>query len=228
MALDHIGMLFYPDVSAFRIVGRFAFPIFAFLLAEGCRYTRNRAKHFWLIFGLGVFCVIAYYVFDRSFYGNILITFSLSTLIIYAVQNLKKAVFADNKLLFDILLALVLLFMAVSGSYLLTTFLIIDYGFSGILTPVFIALVSSCGDAVPPILKKLDNLFVKLILLSAGLIWVSFTISLGFAIQIYSLIAVALLMLYNGKRGSAKLKYFFYIFYPVHLALLQLIAYLVG
>ena len=46
-------------------------------------------------------------------------------------------------------------------------------------------------------------------------------------IQHYALLAVPLLLLYNGQRGKAKLKYFFYIFYPVHLVVLQGIAWLV-
>ena len=45
MALDHIGLLFFPDVMLFRALGRIAFPIFAYMIAEGCRYTKNRAKY---------------------------------------------------------------------------------------------------------------------------------------------------------------------------------------
>ena len=47
---------------------------------------------------------------------------------------------------------------------------------------------------------------------------------LGFAtggIQILSLLAIPLLYCYNGQRGKWKMKYFFYIFYPAHLVLLQ-------
>ena len=46
--------------------------------------------------------------------------------------------------------------------------------------------------------------------------------------QHYALLALPLLLLYSGKRGTANLKYFFYIFYPVHLAVLQGIAWIVG
>jgi len=43
-----------------------------------------------------------------------------------------------------------------------------------------------------------------------------------------SLLALPLLYLYNGKRGRGAPKYFFYIFYPAHLAALQLISWIVG
>ena len=39
--------------------------------------------------------------------------------------------------------------------------------------------------------------------------------------QIYCLLALPLLALYSGKRGKRKMKYFFYLFYPLHLALLE-------
>ena len=37
------------------------------------------------------------------------------------------------------------------------------------------------------------------------------------SVQFYSLLAIPLLALYNGKRGTKKLKYVFYVFYPLHL-----------
>ena len=41
MLLDHAGLLFFPSEMGFRIAGRLAFPIFAFMIAEGCKYTRS-------------------------------------------------------------------------------------------------------------------------------------------------------------------------------------------
>lgn len=45
--------------------------------------------------------------------------------------------------------------------------------------------------------------------------------------EIFAFFAIIPAALYNGKRGL-KMKYFFYAFYPVHLFLLYLIAYLMG
>lgn len=42
-------------------------------------------------------------------------------------------------------------------------------------------------------------------------------------VRLFSLLALPLILLYNGKRGNLRLKYFFYAFYPLHLALLAAI-----
>lgn len=47
MLIDHIGMIFFPDIIGFRAIGRLSFPLFAFGIAEGVACTRN----FWKYFG---------------------------------------------------------------------------------------------------------------------------------------------------------------------------------
>lgn len=47
MLIDHIGMIFFPDIIGFRAIGRLSFPLFAFGIAEGVACTRN----FWNYFG---------------------------------------------------------------------------------------------------------------------------------------------------------------------------------
>ena len=61
MTLDHIGVILFPQVEILRILGRLALPIFAFMIAEGCKYTRNRRKYFGMVFGLGTVCLVVYY-----------------------------------------------------------------------------------------------------------------------------------------------------------------------
>ena len=45
MAIDHIGAVLFPQYLEFRIIGRIAFPIFAFTLVEGFLHTRDVKKY---------------------------------------------------------------------------------------------------------------------------------------------------------------------------------------
>lgn len=203
MTIDHIGVILFPRVAILRILGRLALPIYAFMIAEGCKYTRNKKKYFGMVFGLGAVCQVVYYFFDGSMYLSILITFSLSILTIYALQYLKERNTALSGVVF---------LCTVSAVWVLNLFFTIDYGFWGCMLPVFAAL---------PHKTKYDQAPIRISLLGLGLLFLS--VSLG-GIQIFSLAALPLLYCYSGKRGTMNLKYFFYIFYPTHLVVLEGIA----
>ena len=66
MIIDHLGLIFYPDLLWLRMLGRLSMPLFAFAIAEGCRYTKNKWKHFFLLFGLGTICQLVYFIFDPT------------------------------------------------------------------------------------------------------------------------------------------------------------------
>ena len=56
-------------------------------------------------------------------------------------------------------------------------------------------------------------------------------VCLGFRftnVQMWALLALPLLALYNGQRGKWKMKYFFYIYYMLHLVIIQGLAFLLG
>lgn len=207
MVLDHAGLMFFPGNALFRILGRLAFPIFAFMIAEGSKYTRNRAKYFGQLFGLAVVCQIVYFLVDGSMYLSILFTFSLSLLMIFSLQYCKEKPTAFPAAVF---------LLSVGSVRLLNHVFTIDYGFWGCMVPLFAAL---------PHKTRFDSIPVNVACLSLGLLILSL-VSGGW--QLWSLAAVPLLLLYSGKRGKHKMKYFFYIFYPVHLALLQILAWIVA
>lgn len=206
MTLDHAGFLLFPQYPVFRILGRLSMPIFAYMIAEGCKYTRNRRKYFGMIFGLGSVCQAVYYLFAGDTYLSILITFSLSILTVYALQYCKQKKTVLSGLVFAAVVAAI---------YGLNQKLTIDYGFWGCMLPVFATLLHG---------TKYDCPAVSTLLLGIGLIPLSLSIG---GDQFYSLFTLPILLAYNGKRGKANLKYFFYIFYPVHLVVLQGIAELV-
>jgi len=203
MTLDHAGLMLFPEYPIFRILGRLALPIFAFMIAEGCKYTRNRKKYFGMVFGLGTVCQIVYWFVDHSLYFSILITFSLSILMVYTLQTFQKHRNGPSFLLF---------FAAVAAVWWLNRIFTIDYGFWGCLLPVFPALCHK---------TKFDRLPVQTALLAFGLLLLAADTG---SVQYWSLLALPLLLCYSGRRGKGNLKYFFYIFYPAHLVVLEAIA----
>lgn len=217
MLLDHVGLLFFPEEPIFRILGRIAFPIFAYMIAEGCRYTKNRMKYLGMIAGMGIVFQIVYFVAMQSLYQGILVTFSLAIITIYAIDGILKSKKLWVCLASLAALAFVAVFLFVLPSLLRETDFGIDYGVWGILIPVIVYFVPShkwriCGVAI--------------LLLIRAIYYTLFPLSLG-VLQWFSLLSIPLLALYSGKRGRAKMKYVFYIFYPAHLVILYGIAMLI-
>ena len=90
MLLDHVGLFFFPGEMGFRIAGRLAFPIFAFMIAEGCRYTRSRWRYWGMIAALAAVCQAVYYFAAGDTYLSVLVTFSLAIPVVWALREFQK------------------------------------------------------------------------------------------------------------------------------------------
>ncbi len=229
MLCDHIGVIFFPYDFAWRIVGRLAFPIFAFFIAEGCKHTKNRTKYLAMLAGMAALFQIVYtLVMDGSLYTSIFVTFSVSIALIYLLDECKKAIL-DKKgrlsLKIGWSVAFVAAVVAVWGiNQISYRDFYIDYGFWGIMTPVFASFFHAPKDA-PTLWKSLDEPYISALAISIPLLFLAIeSVGLGFPQQYYAFLAIPLLLLYSGKRGKWKMKYFFYIFYPAHLVILYGIA----
>ena len=69
MVIDHTAAALTLPRSVdtlMRSIGRMAFPIYAFFIAEGCRYTRSRERY---MLRLGLFGLISQFPFVFAFYG---------------------------------------------------------------------------------------------------------------------------------------------------------------
>ena len=64
MLIDHIGAIIFPTQMGFRIIGRFSFPIFCFLLVEGFHHTKDVKKY---MIRLGIFALISEIPYDLAF-----------------------------------------------------------------------------------------------------------------------------------------------------------------
>ncbi len=210
MTIDHIGYIFFPEVMWLRIVGRIAFPIFAYMIAEGCLYTKDRRRYLLTMAGVAlIYQGVMFFMID-SVYQCILVTFSFSIALIYALDRAEKQkTIGAYAALLAVLAAAV--FVSVSlPTVLFWTDFQVDYGIWGILLPVAVYAAKKHHDV--PILGMV--LLIPLAMDSVSIQW-------------YSLLSVPLLMLYNGERGKIRMKNFFYLYYPIHLIVLYGISMLI-
>lgn len=225
MLIDHAGLLLFPQYEWMRWCGRLAMPLFAFFIAEGARHTSNRMRYFLRTFLLGFACQSVYFAEEilsggvRSIYLNILFTFSFSMLICFAYLDLEKALInRDKTRIFSKMLVFVFAVVAIFAFQTFCTYskefvgleISFEYGFAGAVLPLFALLGKG---------KKKQLVFYSL-----GLVLFALSLCDAMPYAWFALVDVPLLLLYNGKRGSGKFKYAFYVFYPLHLALLYLIA----
>ena len=203
MTLDHAGLILLPHVPLLRILGRLAFPIYAYMIAEGCRHTHHRKRYLLSMAGLALACQAVYLLAAGSLYMSVLVSFSLAILTIYALDFARERGGIAFLLPLAALSAVVFLTRALPR-LLPGTDYDIDYGLWGILLPVLVYLAEGKGE--------------KLLMASLALGMIALDSS---TVQWWSLAALPLLYAYNGTRGKWKMKYLFYVYYPLHLVVLQ-------
>ncbi|MCC8192366.1 MAG: conjugal transfer protein TraX [Ruminococcus sp.] len=213
MVIDHIGAELFPDLTILRIIGRLSFPLFSYFIYEGCKYTHNKLRYFFQVFALGILCIIGYYVYSREIFLNVLITFSLSICVLYVVKFFKgKASGSVGRGA----LGAVLSIACILAVYVLCSWMRVDYGFFGIMLPVFAEIFDDGSK---------QNKVMPLAGFSIGLLLLA--IDRG-GTQYFGLFAIVLLALYSGERGKWRMKYFFYWFYPLHLIVIGAISAVIG
>ena len=204
MLIDHVGLMFFPNQLWMRAVGRLAFPIFAFFIAEGFRYTRSKLRYLLTVFALGVACHTVYYIVTRSASFNVLITFSLSLCLLILLDKALSDVRqnAAEKFLYIAAFAAALLAVTVICHYAE-----VDYGLLGVMLPLWPSFAQSKRG--------------RLCAFAGGLLPLCISAAIeGMPVQFFAYLALIPLFFYNEKPGKPRLKYFFYAFYPAHLALL--------
>lgn len=206
MLIDHIGFVFFPENYVFNAIGRLSFPLFAWLIANGSIHTKNM-QHY--ILKLAVFAVISQVPFllmarlhDDTFRGiNVMATLLLGLITIGAIHR------TTNRLI-----SACIIIATSSLAQILGT----DYGMIGVLSVVVFYMYrkdESRMVLLQTILLALPS-FADVLFFNR---WSFFTI------QPVSLLSLLLIALYNGKEGP-KTSYYLYLFYPVHMTLLYIIA----
>lgn len=219
MLIDHMGAILFPGINILRIIGRIAFPIFAFLLAEGCYYTKNKLRHLLVISGFAIVMQTVLFIATKMTDFSIFMHFSIAVGICLLIDLVEKFI-KDKKILFSILMifAIILITILIFLFDKYTPYLYMNYGIYAIFTPVILYIIRKY-------IKYLRTLFAILIICASMVLMHFFTL---YMFQLYGMIACIFIILYNGKKGKFNLKYLFYIFYPIHMVILYGISMLLG
>lgn len=211
MLTDHVGAILLPEVPVLRCVGRLAFPIFAFFIAEGYAHTRDFGRYFRRLAILAVVSEIPFNLENGAVFDparqNVLFTFCLALLTLRGLEALGRERGFGRWAGCGLVLA-----AGFAAGELLRT----DYGGWGVVT---VALLQLCRDG------KYAKLWLLLAMAAVnGLGMGSLTMPVfggEMPIQIFAVAALPMIWLYNGQAGPKGLRRAFYVFYPAHLLVLE-------
>ena len=192
MLIDHIGLLFFPDDSLFRIVGRIAFPLYCWFLVQGYRYTRHLGRYMRRLFALACLSQIPFMLATGHDDLNVIFTLLLSLAALHVADRMQPE---WKKMLL------------LTGILCLVVWVPMDYGPYGLLLVFVYRYLSGWKLLV-------GHLLVNALFWSLN--------GHGFAIQLYSMLGSLLIVLPLSVRLRPGLRWIYISFYPAHLAALYL------
>lgn len=203
MVVDHAGLALFPSVGAFRCVGRAAFPLYCFLLAQGYIHTRSVRAYARRLLLLALLSEIP---FDLLIFGrvscaveqNVLFSLLLGLLALYADDALRARPPAA--------------WLAVGSLCLAAMAAHVSFGWLGIA----LCLCARRFGESP--LRAVLGMGAMLLLYTLSLL-LSGVAASWVLTSLCALAALAPILLYNGRRGLRvpALTFLFYAAYPLHL-----------
>ena len=197
MVIDHVGAILFPDQIWMRVIGMVAFPVYAYCLAEGFRYTSDYRRY---LGRLALFAILSEIPFDLAFYGvpfsfahqNVFFTLTLGLILLWVLERCREQL------------------LLCAGAFAVLCFLAqalhMDYGAGGLLM-VFAFYLAQQGTS--PWIGWGIFVFINLFGYAGGVQWAA-------------ILALLPIGLYSGKAGKKKQRFFYWI-YPLHLLLLWVI-----
>ncbi len=218
MLFDHFGDACFKSISWMNLIGRFAFPIFAFQISEGYIHTKNLKKYFLRLLLFALISQIPFTLFlstyTQGFAVNIFATLFVGLFAIFTYDKIcscKLHLIKNEKANSYISKIIGFLFVILLG--LFAEVCHFDYGFFGIAIIFLFYLFKN---------NKLAMVisYITLCILKYGIQIISYGFNVWYVfLAIFTILPIIFICLYNGKQGR-KIKYLLYFFYPVHLVIL--------
>ena len=217
MTIDHVCDLIYPGfpaepgAMALHIVGRLTAPIMWFFVCEGYHYTHDAKKY---MMRMGIFAAISHFAYCFAF-GIDPVPF-------------RTGIFNQTSVMYPLFIAVVVLWMQdhelpvkdwVKNTLI---FVLIWSAFPADWSCIAILAILKMYEKRGDLNAQMKEILLYVALYAA----VSFFfVSKAYALaQIGVLLVYPVLKLYNGEKGQAKwMKWFFYLYYPIHLVVIGLL-----
>ena len=194
-----------------RRIGRIAFPLFIFLLIEGFFYTRSRRKYFGRML---LFALLSEFPFDLAFFlrpseihknvwwrldhQNVFFTLAIGFLVIWIMETLRPKEWKGFT--WDLIPRVLLAAASVWAGIRLAKWMHTDYSWAGVSAISLGYLIRLTGHRE----LELFGILGPLIKLNS--------------MESIAVLDFALTSRYFGFKGESRMsKWFFYLFYPVHL-----------
>ena len=198
MFLDHYYVIIGGS-KLLNILGRLSFPIFAFSISEGYSHTKDLKKYIMRLLSFAVIIQIPNFFGLQEYPLNIFFTLFMGLFCLMILDN--------NRLNIIIRYIIVIYLCYISEK------LGLDYGAYGVLLIIMFHKFRN----------KKKSLFIVFLILNIVFI----TIGSLSEVQMYSIFSLIPIFLYNGDKGYS-MKYFFYLFYPLHFIFIYILNYLIG
>ena len=229
MLCDHVWATLLFDVTPLAYIGRIAFPIFAFMLAEGFFHTKNHKKY---LLRMLIFAVISEIPFNMLVGGgifylthqNVLWTFLIALCAMLILEQLKDRSIAIRCICYPLIVLI---------AFLVGFITFVDYFGYGVITVLLFYF--TCTTRKDPLPKRLIMMLIQLIVIIIinckflGGIYFPFELfghTFEIPTQYFAVLSLPIIWLYNGTQGPYNkfIKYLYYSFYPLHMLIISLVA----
>lgn len=210
MISDHASVIFLGEqTTLWRNIGRLAFPIFAFLIAQGALHSKNKLKYLLRLIAFAFISEVPYdLAFGSSYFDmsgqNVYFTLSLGLISVIILDFLMQHRVGILGILSTALCGF-------GAAYLNS-----DYGFMGVVVITLMFVFSEASQSVKYIGFALSAFMT-------AIAYVPLTSVYFIPAQLPAVFSAVPISLYSGKHGKKMNKYIFYIFYPAHILVLYLI-----
>lgn len=219
MLCDHTWVTLFPSEEWLTCVGRLAYPIFAFMIAEGYTHTRDLRKYMLRLFFWAAVTEIPFNLMCSGsiffpFHQNVLWTFLISLLMIVLIEKCR----AKFKPAVSFILSAAIALLGCVLGYVA----MVDYFGAGVLMVLMFYFFRTPNWKNR--LLQLISMYILNVELLGGYSY-EFTLFghvFEFAQQGFAILSLIPIWLYSGRQGfhNKAFRYFCYAFYPVHMLLL--------